>query len=205
MGSCPQSLCADRRMNFIMFPIGVLVCLPSVLLGMVLPEDNSVLVNFCCPDGETLRIRSVRDKLRADCVRKRNLENSLEGKEVPVLGRQNCEIVQKELSKIGTKKPDCGRGLMIAPMDFQESFRGIAAPLYSGDFFEPRQFNESTDAVSDGDEGESGICYPIDGSAVYLSTSGKLVQKGQEIGPEEYCLAEHWEHAGSAWKRCFAS
>ena len=22
------------------------------------------------------------------------------------------------------------------------------------------------------------------------------MQEGQEIGPEEYCLAEHWEHAG---------
>ena len=110
-----------RKMNFVMFTIGVLVCLPSVLLGMVLSEEIPVLVNFCCQDGETLRIRSVRDRLRADCVRRRDLENSLEGKEVPVLGRQNCEIVQKKLSKIGTKKPDCGRGLMIAPLDFQES------------------------------------------------------------------------------------
>jgi len=148
-------------MNFVMFTIGVLVCLPSVLLGMVLSEENPVLVNFCCQDGETLRIRSVRDRLRADCVRRRDLENSLEGKEVPVLGRQNCEIVQKKLSKIGTKKPDCGRGLMIAPLDFQESFSRIAAPLNSDDFFEPRQLNESTDAVSDGNEGASGVCYPI--------------------------------------------
>jgi len=23
------------------------------------------------------------------------------------------------------------------------------------------------------------------------------VRRGQEIAPEEYCLAEHWEHAGS--------
>ena len=37
----------------------------------------------------------------------------------------------------------------------------IAAPLNSNDFFESRQFNESTDTVSDGDEGASGICYPI--------------------------------------------
>ena len=40
------------------------------------------------------------------------------------------------------------------------------------------------------------ICL-LDGSAVYLALPGKLVQEGQEIGPEEYCLAENWEHAGS--------
>ena len=85
-------------MNFVMLTIGVLVCLASVHHGMVLPEENAVLANFCCQDGETLRIRSVRDRLRADCVRRRDLENSLEGKDVPVLGSQNCEIVQKELS-----------------------------------------------------------------------------------------------------------
>lgn len=103
------------------------VCLSIIYLGLVLAQDDLVKVNFCCPEGQILRVKSLRNKIKAVCTRRRGLENDLEGKEVFLLNAnksdetKTTEYVKRKLSKLKTTKPECSRGLSIATLHLQES------------------------------------------------------------------------------------
>eukprot|EP00092_Neocalanus_flemingeri_P004902 GFUD01005275.1.p1 GENE.GFUD01005275.1~~GFUD01005275.1.p1 ORF type:complete len:623 (-),score=158.43 GFUD01005275.1:144-2012(-) len=99
-------------------------------LGMSLFGDDPVKVNFCCPDGEKLRLHMRRDILlayhsyvqEADCVW--GDKNNLEGMEVSVLHlteNNETEFVKRKLSKLHTKMPKCGRGLRISKPNFNQT------------------------------------------------------------------------------------
>ena len=120
----PIQCVLQDNMNCVWFVAGVLVFLQiSSSLAMVLFEDDPVKVNFCCPDGEILRLRSVRDHHMAECVRRKDLKNNLEGKEVPVVDSNNnqTEFAMRKLSKLDNKKPNCARGLDISKLNFNQT------------------------------------------------------------------------------------
>ena len=102
-------------------------CLSIFYLVLVLAQDDSIKVNFCCPEGQILRVKSLRNKIKAVCTRRRGLENDLEGKEVFLLNAnksdetKTTEYMKRKLSKLKTTKPECSRGLSIATLQLQES------------------------------------------------------------------------------------
>ena len=110
---------SDRNMRYPGLITTVLVYWPSFC---VIAQDGQVKVNFCCPDGETLRVKSFKTKLKAVCTRKRNLKNNFEGMEVSVIDMMGneTEYVKRNLNKLNSKKPACSRGLMIGTLDLQE-------------------------------------------------------------------------------------
>eukprot|EP00092_Neocalanus_flemingeri_P016178 GFUD01017510.1.p1 GENE.GFUD01017510.1~~GFUD01017510.1.p1 ORF type:complete len:614 (+),score=156.73 GFUD01017510.1:34-1875(+) len=96
-------------------------------LGMSLFGDDPVKVNFCCPDGEKLRLHTAYHRYvqEAECVQ--GDKNNLEGLEVSVLHlteNNQTEFVKRKLSKLHTKMPKCGRGLQISKPNFNQTIDG---------------------------------------------------------------------------------
>jgi hypothetical protein len=97
----------------------------SLSLAKPLLGDGPIKVNFCCSDGEVLKIRNARVNLLGGihkisrCVRSRGVKNTLEGVEVSFLSlvqeneSNQTEYVKRPLTKLGTNKPPCERGLQI--------------------------------------------------------------------------------------------
>ena len=104
----------------------------SLSLANPLSGDGPINVNFCCPDGEVLRIQNACEDLLggihkiARCVRSRGVKNTLEGVEVSFLSlvqeneTNQTKYVKRPLSKLGTKKPSCGRGLQISKINIHQ-------------------------------------------------------------------------------------
>ena len=104
----------------------------SLSLAIPLSGDGPIKVNFCCPDGEVLKIRNVRENLLggfnkiARCARSRGVKNTLEGVEVSFLSlvqeneTNQTKYVKRPLSKLGTKKPSCERGLQISKLNINQ-------------------------------------------------------------------------------------
>ena len=123
-----------RKMNNICFVLSVLGFLQmSSSLAMSLFGYDPVKINFCCPDGKMMRLRIDRDQLtggfinKAECVRRRDVKNTLEGMEVSVidLTKQSdgnkTEFLKRKLSKLDNKMPKCGRGLQISQLNFNQT------------------------------------------------------------------------------------
>ena len=116
-------------MNHIFLALGVLGSLqtPSTLAMTLFGDESPVEVNFCCPDGQILKLINVRDDLfgnyrKAECVRQRGIENTLEGKEIAVLDRvESNEFVMRKLTKLNYQKPLCGRGLKITELSLNNT------------------------------------------------------------------------------------
>ena len=110
-------------MNHIFLALGVFASLQT-LFG---DSQDPVGVNFCCPDGQILKLINVRDDLfgnyrKAECVRQRGIENTLEGKEIAVLDRvESNEFVMRKLTKLNYQKPLCGRGLKITELSLNNT------------------------------------------------------------------------------------
>ena len=122
-----------RKMNNICFVLSVLGFLQmSSSLAMSLFGYDPVKINFCCPDGKMMRLRIDRDQLtggfinKAECVRRRDVKNTLEGMEVSVLDSikqredNQTEFVKGKLSKLDNQMVKCGRGLQIYELYFNQ-------------------------------------------------------------------------------------
>ena len=104
----------------------------SLSLAKPLSKDGPIKVNFCCPDGEVLRIRNVRENLLgginkiARCVRSRGVKNMLEGVEVSFLSfvqeneTNQTKVIKRPLTKLGEKKPSCERSLQISKLNIHQ-------------------------------------------------------------------------------------
>ena len=111
-------------MNHIFLVLGVFGSLQTLFGDSPVP----VRVNFCCPDGQMLKLINVRDDLvgtyrKAECVRRRGIENTLEGKEIAVLDTEveNTKFVMRKLTKLNDQKPLCGRGLQITELSLNNT------------------------------------------------------------------------------------
>eukprot|EP00092_Neocalanus_flemingeri_P013160 GFUD01014179.1.p1 GENE.GFUD01014179.1~~GFUD01014179.1.p1 ORF type:complete len:623 (-),score=176.96 GFUD01014179.1:158-2026(-) len=140
---------------FVVGALGLLQISPS--LAMSLFGDDPVRVNFCCPDGEMLRLRISKDQLlgswsyhMAECVRRKGAKNTLEGMEVSFLDSKNNQTeVKRKLAKLDNKMPKCGRGLQISALNFNQTnlYANGTSQLKPSVSIELRQYNESvTDA-----------------------------------------------------------
>ena len=98
-------------------------------------------VNFCCPDGEILRVKHLQGKLKTKCTKRKGLENTLEGMKVFLLNTANnsnineTEYVERKLSKLNVGKPDCGERLTISTLFLHESIASNTIEL--------RQYNKT--------------------------------------------------------------
>jgi len=125
-------------MNHIFLALGVLGSLqtPSTLAMTLFGDESPVEVNFCCPDGQMLKLINVRDipiKLflppppptyrKAECVRRRGIKNTLEGKEIAVLDKEvdSNKFLMRKLTKLNYQKPVCGRGLQITELSLNKT------------------------------------------------------------------------------------
>ena len=102
--------------------LGLLQMTPSLTVSLL--GDDPVRVNFCCPDGEMLKLRNVGEVKITECTRSKVVENKLEGMEVSILdltkriNNNQTEFVKRKISKLDVKKPKCGRGLQLNEMIF---------------------------------------------------------------------------------------
>ena len=118
------------RICLVMGVLGFLQMCPS--LAMSLGGDDPIKINFCCPDGEMMRVRLHRDLLgeefitMTECVGRKDVKNTLEGMEVSVLDSikqredNQTEFVKRKLSKLDNKMLKCGRGLQIYELYFNQ-------------------------------------------------------------------------------------
>eukprot|EP00092_Neocalanus_flemingeri_P047654 GFUD01054078.1.p1 GENE.GFUD01054078.1~~GFUD01054078.1.p1 ORF type:complete len:523 (-),score=119.66 GFUD01054078.1:146-1714(-) len=174
-------------MDPILFVMGVLVLLQtSPNLAMSQSGDGAVRVNFCCPDEEILRLRTVWDNLptgtlQAECVRKKGAKNILEGIEISVLDSKNNQTeVKRTLAKLGNKMPKCGRGLKITRLH-TNLYANATSHFYP--------------------YGSGYVRILTDGSHVRLLTDGftvafdmsSIIRPAEKVDTEDYCLADTWE------------
>jgi len=124
-----------------------------------------------------LRVKILRNRLKAECTRRRGLEHNLEGKNVFMLDdeKENNEknktvYVKRKLSKWKTAKPVCSRGLGVSRLRLHEEAGDNSTNIFDSDLIQS-------------------------GNLVLLDEA----RQGQEIEREEYCLAEHWENSASKY------
>ena len=105
--------------------MGVIICLEmSFSLALGLFEEDPVKVNFCCPDGEILKLGSFRNYHMADCVKRTGQKESLDGTFVDMLKtnvNNKTEFVKMKIGRLGIMKPNCTRGLKFESVNLNQA------------------------------------------------------------------------------------